>query len=293
MSTPQFSKKEALGHGFYQTQKFIGFILLMGLFFLVVRTVTGGLDVLAGKFSLQVEDLRELKLEKEQEALLMATLVEQEFTTKYGLVKDRLRKLDRPYDFDLPEVLEPKRGQIFEMLGQYRYKLPFPRPAYLVLRFILWMLSILMSIGYIKICLMMSRDEKPQFSELFINVDLLITFILGSLCYGAVMLGGFLLLIVPGIIFAIMFQMYSYLIVDKGLGPIEAMKRSRVITKGSRGNLAVFALLLLLINIAGALCFLVGLVWSIPTAGIAMASVFDRLENAGGSGNLEDLIIRV
>ena len=85
------------------------------------------------------------------------------------------------------------------------------------------------------------------------------------------------MLIIPGIIWGIKFQFFSYFIVDKGLGPIEALKRSSTITKGAKWDLFLFGLLVWLINLLGALCLLVGLFATIPTTGVAMAFVYHKL----------------
>ena len=155
-----------------------------------------------------------------------------------------------------------------------------PKPFSYFLSLSFWILNMLMTIGIIKISLMISRDEQPTLSELFSNVAPLINFVLASICYGLVVFGGFLLLIIPGIIFSVMFQMYSYLIVDKDMGPIESLNHSRSITKGSRMNLFVFGFVLCLINLVGLLCLGIGLLISFPTTLIAIAYVYDRLENS-------------
>ena len=84
-------------------------------------------------------------------------------------------------------------------------------------------------------------------------------------------------MIIPGIIWAIKFQFYDYLIIDKKLGPIEALKKSAVITKGAKGNLFVFGLLLGGINLLGAICLLIGLFAAIPTTLVAKAFVYRKL----------------
>ena len=139
-----------------------------------------------------------------------------------------------------------------------------------------------MGIGFVKVSLMASRDQEPTAAELFLNGNKLVPYLLSSICYCLAVLGGFILLIIPGIIVMIMLQMYTYLIIDKGLGPIEALKRSRVITKGQRWRLFVFGSLLVLLNIAGLLCLVVGLFFTMWTSSIAMAYVYDRLEQEGG-----------
>jgi uncharacterized membrane protein len=86
-----------------------------------------------------------------------------------------------------------------------------------------------------------------------------------------------LLLIVPGIIWGIKFCFFDYFVVDKRLGPIEALKRSSAITRGVKWDLFVFFLMLTGINLLGAFCLLIGLFAAIPTTMVAQAFVYRRL----------------
>jgi hypothetical protein len=47
------------------------------------------------------------------------------------------------------------------------------------------------------------------------------------------------MLVVPGIYFALKYKFYDYLIVDKGMGPVETIKRSGVLTEGVKRNLVL------------------------------------------------------
>lgn len=293
MSAQVFSKKDVLGHGFYQTQKYIGFILLLGLVVLIIKTGVGTLGHFAGQGQVTKDPRPALDLDNAQANLLMKSLISEDYISEQLYVRDRLRYLDTPMELQLPPEFASRREDIFEFLTPYRYRLPFPMAVYRVLQFFFLGLDMLMAIGYIKIFLAMSRDKKPQLSDLFVHVDLLFSYAVATICYVLMLLGGGLLLIVPGFIFGVMFQMYTYGVADKGLGPIAALKNSREITRGSRLNLFWLGCLVGLINLAGLLCFVVGLLWSIPTTAIALATVYDKLEAAGGTGNLEDLVRQI
>ena len=91
---------------------------------------------------------------------------------------------------------------------------------------------------------------------------------------------GIILLIILGIILAIKFQFFGYFIVDKGDGPIEALKKSSAITTGAKWNLFLLYLLLLLINLLGAIFLLIGLFVTIPTTMVAIAFVYRKLLNS-------------
>jgi len=138
-------------------------------------------------------------------------------------------------------------------------------------------LSTLISIGLIKIALRFCDQEKGKFSDLLAHHRLFFKYLSGLILYNLIVLGGLILLIVPGIIWGIKFWFYDYFIVDKGLGPIEALKKSSAITKGAKWNLFIFFLLLGLINLVGVIFLLVGLFATIPTTMVAMAFVYRKL----------------
>jgi len=140
-----------------------------------------------------------------------------------------------------------------------------------------WVLDMVIQMGLIRISLRFCDNEKGEFADLFSCFPLFFKYLLGLILYGLIILGGMILLIIPGIIWAIKFQFFSYFIVDKGLGPIEALKRSSAITRGAKWDLFLFGLLLGLINLLGAICLLIGLFATVPTAMVAMAFVYRKL----------------
>jgi len=137
--------------------------------------------------------------------------------------------------------------------------------------------SIIMQIGLVKIALEFVDSRKPTYAELFNNYRFFWRFLFASILYVLILMGGFLLLIVPGIVWALKYGQFTYLIVDKKAGIMESIKKSGQITYGAKWDLFVFGLLLLVINIAGALCFLVGLFATVPTTLLAMAHVYRQL----------------
>lgn len=140
--------------------------------------------------------------------------------------------------------------------------------------------QIIVSMGLIRISLNFVDNVESRAGDLFSCIPLLLKYFIASLIYGIIVGFGLILFIVPGIIWAIKFQFYSYFIVDKRSGPIEALKQSSAITRGAKGDLFVLGLLLFLINLLGALCLLIGLFATFPTTLVALAFVFRRLQAA-------------
>lgn len=91
--------------------------------------------------------------------------------------------------------------------------------------------------------------------------------VLGVIC-------GLILLIIPGLIFAMALMFTLYLVLEKNLDPIAAMKESIRMTKGYRMQLFGLSAAAVLINILGLLALVVGLLVSIPVSMFAMAHAY-------------------
>jgi uncharacterized membrane protein len=95
-----------------------------------------------------------------------------------------------------------------------------------------------------------------------------------SILYGLTLVAGLILLIVPGIIFALMFMFTTFIVIDRDLGPVEAMKESNRITHGHKWSLLGFTLVLVLINLLGVIALVVGLLVSIPVSSLAVTHAY-------------------
>ena len=146
-----------------------------------------------------------------------------------------------------------------------------------LLSLVFWVLSMLVSLGSIKIALKILDKKNPQIADLFNGYEKLLNFIIASIIYAIIVGLGLIVFIVPGIILGIMFHFYSYFIVDKNMGPFEALRRSREITKGVKWDLFLLGLVLGLVNLLGALALLIGLFITIPLTMLAYAYVYRKL----------------
>ena len=135
-----------------------------------------------------------------------------------------------------------------------------------------------LSLGIVSIMLRLVDGKKAEFKDLYYTTKLF-NFILASLIRTVITLVGFLLFIIPGIIFSIKFQYVEYFIVDKKMDAIDAIKASWEITKGVKWNLFLFGFLLGIINILGLFCIVVGLFITVPLTMVANAFVFRKLLN--------------
>lgn len=132
----------------------------------------------------------------------------------------------------------------------------------------------LTAIGFTKIQLNLLDGKKAQVSDLFKTNGVFWQYLATSLLVGLIVFGGLLLLIVPGIIWLLKYQYAPILVLDKKLDITEAIRTSGEITKGHKGWLFGFAIVMGLINIAGALALIVGLLFTIPITIMAYIYVY-------------------
>jgi len=145
-------------------------------------------------------------------------------------------------------------------------------------------LQLELRLGVTKSLIAFADGKKPAIGELFSCFDKrIVTVFVAGILYSLMVFLGTLLLIVPGIILGIKFMFFGYFIVDKNAGIMESFKMSSALTDGSKTNIFLFALLLWLINAAGALCLGIGLIITIPLSMVAVAYVYRKLEGGGAS----------
>jgi len=137
--------------------------------------------------------------------------------------------------------------------------------------------SVVINLGWIRIALRFCDNEKPEYGDLFSQYPLFFRYLGAGILYILIVLAGFILLVVPGIIWAIQFNFAFNLIVDKKAGVMDSLRMSSAITRGVKWNLLVFALALLGINLLGALALFIGLLWTIPASFVASVYVYRKL----------------
>jgi len=148
--------------------------------------------------------------------------------------------------------------------------------TFLIGNILVWVLNVVIDMGIIRITLKFVDLEKPVFSDLF-HGSSLINYILASIISGTIIVIGIVLFVIPGIVFALRLQFAKYLVIDKEMGPVDAIQKSWNITKGITWNLFLLTLLLILINILGFIALLVGLFITVPLTMVANAFVYRRL----------------
>lgn len=139
-------------------------------------------------------------------------------------------------------------------------------------------------VAVIYVLLRMVDSHTPTFADLLVpfrTYKILLNFVIGSLLYALAVIVGLLLLILPGIYLLVRLQYYSYLLVEhENMTAVEALRKSMEMTRGKFWRLFGFLLIVILVNIIGALLLGIGLFVTVPTTLMAYAILYRKLSGA-------------
>jgi len=135
---------------------------------------------------------------------------------------------------------------------------------YLVVYVLSIVVSSVLALGTVKITLALADQKAASFNDLFSTLNLFWKYLGASILYGLIITGGLLLLVVPGLRWAVKYEFFVYPIVEKNAGVVESLKISGAITRGSKWPLFFLLILVMLLNLLGMLVLLVGLLVTVP-----------------------------
>jgi uncharacterized membrane protein len=138
----------------------------------------------------------------------------------------------------------------------------------------------IIAMGLTRISLKFADSQPATLSDLYADLSRFFSFLFAGILYVLIVTAGLILLIVPGIMWAVRFGFYGYLVIDKGAGPMEAIRKSAEITQGARWQVFLLGILMFGILLLGAIALLIGLLWAIPTTLVAAAFVYRKLLDA-------------
>ena len=119
------------------------------------------------------------------------------------------------------------------------------------------------------------RGEQPRVDDLFVPFQRnWISAVLAGLLFELVIIVGFILLIIPGIFLAVRLSFVPFLVVDEGLGPVQALTESFARTSGYGWTILGAFLLGIVVVIVGLILLLVGSIPATMLVYLAFASLF-------------------
>jgi uncharacterized membrane protein len=123
------------------------------------------------------------------------------------------------------------------------------------------------------------RDERPDVADLFAGFKRnYLNIVLANLLVWVIIGIGFVLFVVPGIVFACRLAFVPYLVMDKGLDPVAAIEKSWAMTRGHGWRIFGMFVLSFVLAVCGLALFLVGIVPALMWIGAAFASLYHAVD---------------
>lgn len=134
------------------------------------------------------------------------------------------------------------------------------------------------TIGYFKEVLSAIKGNTPNVKHLFSYNKAFLPFLATSIVTSLIALGGFILFIIPGIIWSLKYSLAPYIAIDKGYGVKASLRESAKLTKGLKWDLLGAYIPLAIVSYLGFFALLIGGVVSIQVAAVAMVFIYHSLD---------------
>lgn len=140
-------------------------------------------------------------------------------------------------------------------------------------------ISIWITLGIWRYLLKVARGVPARFADLFAGGPFW-NFLGATLVYSLVVFVGLIFCVVPGIIAALGLHFCTLLVIDRKLGPIEALSESWRLTNGLKWALLLFFLISIPVNLIGILACCIGVFVTSTLTQIALVWIYLRLTAA-------------
>lgn len=141
-----------------------------------------------------------------------------------------------------------------------------------------------LDLGFKKIALGLHDRENSSYKELFSCFTLAPKALIGWFLYGAMVWIGWIFFVLPGFIALLRFIFFPYFIIDKNMGPIDALKQSYEVTKDHMWDMFAFWVAMKIVVSLGFVSWL-GIVLTWPLSTLAYALFYRKLVIDSGNNN--------
>ncbi len=153
----------------------------------------------------------------------------------------------------------------------------FP-PLLFPIKLVSFIASMVLAAGLSRAALNVCSGKEAAVADLFGQVGKVVALAVSTILFYLMVFVGLFALMIPGIYLALRFSFFITAIVDRNLGPIEALKYSYRITKNNVMSLFGLGVVSVLVAIAGVLALFVGLIFAIPVVTLAYTLAYRFLQ---------------
>lgn len=143
-----------------------------------------------------------------------------------------------------------------------------------------WVLFLTSHYLFFAACMRLYRGQR--FSRQFLDEQffpMLSRLLLAGLLLGLMMVGGFMALVLPGLLVAILYAFVPFFILDRKMTIIEAMTASRLLSRKHRGAYQA-TIAILTVMYVGALILIVPIPVALPCYAAALSKIYEELSTS-------------
>jgi uncharacterized membrane protein len=141
------------------------------------------------------------------------------------------------------------------------------------------LISAPLAVGFALFWINVSKKSNPQINDMFKGFDSYGAALGSSLLVGLIVMGGMILFIIPGIIWAIQYSMVTYIIADNpNCGGNESLVRSRKMMYGHKWKMFRFMLRGMGVCLLCGLTLGIGFLWGLPWISTSTAKFYDDIK---------------
>lgn len=156
---------------------------------------------------------------------------------------------------------------------------------------LVWALGVLLMaflwVGMVRMSLDAVEGTVVELGTLTSQAHLILRYVVASFIFGVAFFVGSLFFVIPGLVVLVFLYFYDYVMVDRQAGVLASLRGSADLGEGNRLRIFFFLLALLVLNIVGALVFLVGLLLTLPITYVASAHAYRQLTTASSGSSSE------
>jgi uncharacterized membrane protein len=137
-------------------------------------------------------------------------------------------------------------------------------------------LSAFLSTGLTRAAMSAVRGQPPTFEQLLGGGDRIVPMLGMMIVFMFVLVAGFMVFVIPGIVLACGLSLAYFTCVDEQLGPIASLQRSWALTEGCKMQLLGFGVVSLIVLCIGVLALFIGAFVAMPVVYVAVAWIYVR-----------------
>jgi uncharacterized membrane protein len=152
--------------------------------------------------------------------------------------------------------------------------------AWLILHLAFFLFFSGLMLGFHRIALETVDGKAPKLADLTTLLERGPTFLLAFCIYCVAVIGGLVLLVVPGIYLAVRYALFAQVIATRSTSAFDALRNAAALSEGRWWTVLAVILMALLLNLAGAALLGLGLLITFPVSLLATSNLYRSLQQS-------------